>query len=68
MRVDDAFFQQVENFKYLGVMINEDNDLDVEVKAYTLAGMRVYYSLDKTFRSKAVSVGVKARVYTTMRP
>lgn len=66
MRVDDAVFQRVENFKYLGVMINEENDLDVEIKARALAGMRAYYSLDKAFRSKAVSVGAKARLYATV--
>jgi sorting nexin-29 len=62
-------FEQVEEFKYLGVNINEKNNMHNEIKIGICAANRSYYAMKEMFSSKLQSRRTKERLYITyLRP
>ena len=56
----------VANFKYLGSLINFDNDLAVEVEARIASASRSSWSLSKLLRSRRNSRRTKVQVYVSV--
>jgi hypothetical protein len=44
-----------KSFKYLGAMVNTDNNIEEEVKERIVAGNRAFYVHKKLFTSKLIS-------------
>lgn len=44
-------FEVVNNFSYLGSLINEDINEDEEIRARLIAGNKTYFALSKLLRS-----------------
>ena len=61
LKIKNYKFERVENFKYLGVILNEDNnqaDLQERIKnAY-----KTYFMLQKVFKNKNISKKLKLRL------
>lgn len=55
LNIENYCFEKVENFKYLGVDINSQNNYHEEINLRVKAGDRCYFALQKTFRSKILS-------------
>lgn len=53
-------------FKYLGSMVTEDNDIPAEIKGRMEAGNRCFWSLSKVLRLNAIPRKAKLRLYKTM--
>ncbi|KAI4459669.1 reverse transcriptase (rna-dependent dna polymerase) [Holotrichia oblita] len=62
-------FDQVEHFKYLGVMVNGSNDRSMEINERIQAGNRAYWSYQRFLKDKSISKTTKLQIYkTTIRP
>ncbi|VVC37613.1 Reverse transcriptase domain [Cinara cedri] len=67
--VDNYKFEKVNNFKYLGVNINNGNDMHIEINERITSGNRCYFSIIKLLRSKLLSRGSKILLYHSyLRP
>lgn len=63
--VDDLIFKKVENFKYLGSILNHQNDKIQEITARINSANRAYFSLQKVFKKRSLSKNFKIRLYQT---
>lgn len=69
LHVGDLTFEQVGDFKYLGVNINEKNNMHNEVKMRLNVANRCYFTMKEMLSSKLLSRRTKERLYCTyMRP
>lgn len=69
LRINEASFEKVNDFKYLGSRITIDNSYMSEINKRILQGNRCFYSLIKTMKSRSLSRKTKIRIYrTVIRP
>ena len=69
IEVDIYKFEKVDNFKYLGVNINNKNDMHIEINERITSGNRCYFSIIKLLRSNLLSRGSKILLYHSyLRP
>jgi hypothetical protein len=67
--VDNWKFEVVDNFKYLGVNVNNKNNMHQEINERIMSGNRCYYSIIKLLKSKLLSWTSKIRLYHSyLRP
>jgi hypothetical protein len=48
-------FERVENFKYLGVILNEDNNYQTDWQERIQNANKTYFMLQKRFKNKHIS-------------
>lgn len=65
--LDNYKFEKVDNFKYLGVNINNKTDMHIEINERITNGNRCYFSTIKLLRFKLLSKGSKI-YYSYLRP
>jgi hypothetical protein len=58
-------FKRVDNFKYLGTMVNKMNNRSVEVTAQLTTANRAYYGLQNHMKSRIISGNIKILLYKT---
>jgi hypothetical protein len=51
----EASCERVDTFKYLGSVLNEENDIGLEIRSRVMAGNKCYYALGSIMRSKSIS-------------
>jgi hypothetical protein len=56
----------VENFKYLGVMFNYDNNNKIDLQERINNANKTYFMLQKFFKNKSVSKKLKLRLKNTI--
>ena len=62
-------YERVNEFKYLGAQINDQNEMHLEIRARMAAGNRCYYALQKLLRSSYLNRKLKILVYrVVIRP
>jgi hypothetical protein len=66
LKVEGRSFIGVSSFKYLGIMINNDNRNDNCVKERIQAGSRAYFVNLRILKSKITSREAKLQVYETL--
>ncbi|KAL4143118.1 hypothetical protein QTP88_005484 [Uroleucon formosanum] len=66
IKIEELKFKRVSQFKYLGSMITEDNDIKTEVSTRMQLANRGYYGLEKVLKSKALSKALKTKMYMTL--
>jgi len=67
--IEGLTFDQVEDFKYLGVNRNKKNNMHNEIRMRLNAANRCYFTMKEIFSSKLLSRRTKARLYCTyLRP
>ena len=59
-------FEDVQNFRYVGALINSVNVKSDEIKSRVTAGNRCFYSLRQIFRSRTMRKAVKIKIPKTM--
>lgn len=66
LKVKNMNFEKVDNFKYLGININSNNNMHREIGERIANGNKCYFSINKLLRSKLLS---KITLYTIyLRP
>ena len=55
----------MENFKYLGVILNEDNNNQIDLQERVKYANNTYFMLQKFFKNKNISKKLKLRLKTT---
>lgn len=66
LKVDNFEFEQVNEFKYLGVIMTKDNREESEIHNRLAQASRTYWSLEKLFKSKWLSRKTKISIYHTI--
>ncbi|KAL1447571.1 hypothetical protein WDU94_012383, partial [Cyamophila willieti] len=61
--VNDQTFKKVKTFKYLGSLINDQNDKSVEIQARINAANKAYFSLQQVMKKRSLSKTFKIRLY-----
>ena len=61
--VESYTFQQVSDFKYLEVNINQNNNMHNEIKIRISVANKGYYAMEKLFESKLLSRRSKECLY-----
>jgi len=63
LHVGDLTFEQVGDFKYLGVNINEKNNMHNEINIRINAANKCYFTMREMLSSKLLSRRTKERLY-----
>ncbi|KAL4143757.1 hypothetical protein QTP88_006044 [Uroleucon formosanum] len=66
IEVEKYKFKRVDQFKYLGSIITQDNDIKTEISMRLQSANKCFFGLIKMFRSRAVSKNLKVRMYLTL--
>jgi hypothetical protein len=62
----EVSYERVDTFKYLGSVLNEENDTGLEIRSRVMAGNKCYYALGSIMRSKSISRKSKLKIYRTV--
>lgn len=69
LKVENKEFEQVKEFKYLGVTLNNKNIMHEEINVRLNAANRCYFAMETIFKSKLISKNVKEKLYISyIRP
>ena len=66
LTIKNYAFERVENFKYLGVILNEDNNHQIDLQERIKKANKTYFMLQKIFRNKNISKKPKLRLKNTI--
>ena len=66
MKVDNSSIESVEEFKYLGTTLTNQNSIQKEIKSRLKLGNACYYSVQDLFSSSLLSKNVKVKIYRTI--
>jgi UDP-galactopyranose mutase len=66
MRMDNSTFERVEEFKYLGTTLTNQNAIREEIKSRLRAGNACYYSVQNLLSSRLLSKSLKIKIYRTI--
>ena len=66
IKVRNHNLEQVNNFKYLGATITENNEILAEIKERITAGNKAYYSSYNMLKNKNISRKTKKNIYKTI--
>ena len=67
LKIKNYKFERVENFKYLGVTLHEDNNYQIHLQERIKNANKIYFMLQKFFKNKNISKKLKLilRSYTS---
>jgi len=60
---DNSSFERVEEFKYLGTTLPNENSIQEELKSRLKSGNAVYYSVQDLLSSTFLSKNLKIKIY-----
>ena len=63
MRVDNSAFERVEDFKYLGKNLTNQNSIQEEIKSRLRPGSACYHSVQNLLSSRLLSKNLKIKIY-----
>jgi len=66
LKIDNFAFENVENFNYLGSILNADNKMNIEIAERMAKGNKLYYAKAKLIKSKFLKKNTKMEIYKTM--
>jgi len=66
VRIDNSTFESVEEFKYLGTTLTNQNSIAEEIKSRLRSGNACYYSVQNLLSSRLLSKNVKIKIYKTI--
>jgi len=66
LKIKNCKFERVENFKYLGVIPNEDNNNQTDVQERIKNANKTYFKLQNFFKNKNISKKLKLRLKNTI--
>jgi cyanophycinase-like exopeptidase len=62
LKIENYKFERVENFKYLEVILNEDNNNQTDLQERIKNANKTYFMLQKFFKNKNISKKLKLRL------
>ena len=66
MKVDNSSIERVEEFKYLGTTLTNQNFIQEEIKSRLKSGNACYYSVQNLLSSRSLSKNLKIKIYRTI--
>ena len=66
MKIKNYKFERVENFKYLGVILNEDNNKQIHLQERIKNANKTYFMLQNFFKNKNISKKLQLRLNNTI--
>jgi len=66
VRIDNTTFDRVEDFKYLGTTLTNQNSFAEEIKSRLRSGNACYHSVQNLFSSRLLSKNLKIKIYRTI--
>ena len=66
MRIDNSTFERVEEFKYLGTTLKNQNSIAEEIKIRLRSGNACYHSVQNLLSSRFLSKHLKIKIYKTI--
>ena len=63
MRIDNSTFERVEEFKYLGTTLTNQNSIAEEIKSRLRSGIACYRSVQNFLSSKLLSKNLEIKIY-----
>jgi hypothetical protein len=66
LKIKNYKFERVEDFKYLGVTLNEDNKNQTDLQERIKNANQTYFMLQKLFKNKDISKNLKLRLRNTI--
>jgi len=66
MKIDNRSFERVEEFKYLGTTVTNQNSVQEEIKSRLKSGNACYHSVQNLLSSSLLSKDLKIKIYRTM--
>jgi len=68
MKIDNSSIERVEEFKYLGTTLTNQNSIQEEIKSRLKLGNACYHSVQNLLSSRLLSKNVKIKIYRTIIP
>jgi len=66
VRIDNSTFERVEEFKYLGTILTNQNSIAEEIKSRLKLGNACYHSVQNILSSRLLSKYLKIKIYRTV--
>ena len=66
MRIYNSSFERVEEFKYLGTTLTNQNSIPEEIKSRLRSGNACYHSMQNLLSSRLLSKNFKIKIYRTI--
>jgi len=67
IKTDSTFFERVEQFKYMGTNLTNQNSIQEEIKSRLKSGNTCYHSVQNLLFSSLLSKNLKVKVYTVLQ-
>ena len=66
MKTDNRSFEMVEEFRYLGTTLTDQNSIQEEIKSSLKSGNTCYHSVQNLLSSSLLSKNLKIKIYKTI--
>jgi len=66
MKIGNGSFERLEEFKYLGTALREQNSIQEEIKSRLKSGNACYHSVQNLWSSSLLSKNIKIKIYRTI--
>jgi len=66
MKTDNSAFERVEEFKYLGTSLTNQNSIQEEIKSRLKSGNACYHAVQNLLFSCLLSKNLKIKMYRTI--
>ena len=66
VRIDNSTFERVEEFKYLGTNLTNQNSIAEGIKSRLMSGNACYHSMQNLLSSRLLSKNLKIKIYRTI--
>jgi hypothetical protein len=66
VRIDNSTFERVEEFKYMGTNLTNQNSIQEEIKSSFRSGNACYYLVQSLLSSRLLSQNLKTKIYRTI--
>jgi hypothetical protein len=66
VKIDNSSIDSVEEFKYLGMMLTDQNSVQEEIRSRLKLGNACYHSVQNLLSSKLLSKSLKIKIYRTI--
>jgi hypothetical protein len=66
MKIDISFFERVEELKYLGTNLTDQNSIQEEIKSRLKSGNACYHSMLSLWCSRLLYKNLKIKIYRTV--
>ena len=63
MKIDNSSFERVDEFKYLGTTLTNQNSIQEEIKSRLKSGNACYHSVQNLLSSSLLSKNLKIKIY-----